>query len=143
MFACRKYERMITSILMLVIWCFSKSAGAEGNISTGCFDKASIERGIRKHIAEIGSCYEEGLRINPNLYGKIVVSFVISGNHLVDKAEIKSSEMNSVMVEDCIIKIFEKMEFPESRDDNISVNYPLLFTSLVEETSEEDNQDDK
>lgn len=98
-------------------------------IVVGALDRAVIDEVIKRHMAQIRYCYQRQLQRTPNLGGKTVVKFAISGSGSVSHSSIKSSTLNSAAVESCVQKRFLRMDFPAPRGNGIVVvSYPLLFT---------------
>lgn len=96
----------------------------------GQLDRSIIERVIRQHRREIRACYEAELQRDPDLEGRIVVSFVIDPSGGVARASIGSSTMNNGGVESCITTRVRRWRFPEPRGGGIvRVNYPFSFVA--------------
>jgi len=89
-----------------------------------------IARTIRENLGQIRYCYERQLSANPELYGKLLVKFVIGPNGQVASQQIGTSTMNSAMVEGCILRRIAKWKFPKpDGGTNVRVSYPFLFKS--------------
>lgn len=96
----------------------------------GQLDREIIERVIRQHRREIRACYTQQLQRNPDLEGKISVSFVVDMSGNVASAKIGSTTMNNSAVEDCITLRVRRWRFPEPKGGGIvRVNYPFTFVS--------------
>lgn len=94
----------------------------------GSLDPAIIDERIKRYLTKVQYCYEERLASNSRLAGKIIVRFVIDAEGAVSMAGIKSTTMNDVAVEDCIVGRFLEMKFPNPAGGGIvTVTYPLLF----------------
>ncbi|MBF0105626.1 MAG: AgmX/PglI C-terminal domain-containing protein [Deltaproteobacteria bacterium] len=97
-------------------------------ISKGTLTREQIERVMQRAHSQVRYCYEKELQKNPNLYGKIVTFFVISGTGKVGSAEVKLTTMNSPEVEACILSVIKKLRFPEPAGrGTVDVTYPFLF----------------
>lgn len=61
--------------------------GGEGESFSGTIDREAIRRVIRENQRQIQACYEKTLNKNPNLYGKVILEWVIVGNGRVSSAQ--------------------------------------------------------
>src|SRR5690625_374986 len=96
----------------------------------GQLDREIIERVIREHRREIRACYTQQLRRNPDLEGKITISFVVDMSGNVASSRIGSTTMNNSAVEECIALRVQRWRFPEPKGGGIvRVNYPFTFVS--------------
>jgi hypothetical protein len=95
----------------------------------GHLDREIIQRVIREHRREIRDCYQRELQRNPDLSGRIMVSFTIDPRGNVARATVSESDLNSSTVEDCVAARFRRFVFPEpSTPGLVHVNYPFVFT---------------
>ncbi|RLB56768.1 MAG: hypothetical protein DRI34_08660 [Deltaproteobacteria bacterium] len=96
----------------------------------GGLDKKLVGRTIARYWSRFKYCYEKELGRDPNLYGKIVVSFVINGNGRVGEASVLSSSMTSTSMEQCLLRAIRQIHFPAPRGGGeVIVTYPFLFTT--------------
>ena len=110
--------------------------------SNGFFDKRIIENEIRKHSVAISGCYAGRRFSKPNSTGRLLVEFVITPDGSVYSAYLKEDSLHSPTVSDCVLSVFEGMQFPAGMQSDIVGNvvslpngqrgipvvYPLLFT---------------
>ncbi len=76
------------------------------------------------------TCYEDSLKENPKLQGKVVYEWTINQEGAVQNAKIKSSELKSDKVETCLIKELGSLKFqPAPTDQTVLVTYPMVFGS--------------
>ena len=93
-------------------------------------DKDVIARVVRKNQKAIKACYEKGLARDPNLGGKVSVSWTIGPNGSVIKTSIAESGMRDPAVEGCIMGHVRTWKFPNPRGGGVvHVTYPWVFTS--------------
>src|SRR6185436_15630848 len=59
----------------------------------GSLDKEIIRRIIRRHLNEVKFCYEKELMHKPDLYGRVMVQFTISGLGAVVASVVQNSTM--------------------------------------------------
>ncbi|MBI5549583.1 MAG: energy transducer TonB, partial [Deltaproteobacteria bacterium] len=95
---------------------------------TGSCERAIIGKVISRHANEIRYCYEVELNKEPNLAGKIGVSFTIDSTGAVGDASIAQSTLNSNNVEQCVLTRIRRWKFPEPKGGGVCViNYPWVF----------------
>ncbi|MCO5141784.1 MAG: AgmX/PglI C-terminal domain-containing protein [Oligoflexia bacterium] len=105
---------------------------ASETIIMGGLDKGLIDEIIRRHMPQIRYCYVKELNSSPNLKGRILTQFVISGSGRVSVAGVKSSDIGNANVERCLTGILKKIVFPEPVGGGIvEVSYPFSFTPSV------------
>jgi hypothetical protein len=105
--------------------------------SSGRIPPAEVQRIVRSNFDRYRPCYEEGLRRNPTLSGRVVVRFVIGTDGRVVKAQesldpISNSAPEPRMPDDkvvaCIVKTFDALVFPEPIGGVVTVVYPIMFS---------------
>lgn len=102
-------------------------------IVEGGLSKEEIGRVIKRYLSQIKYCYEKELTRNPNLAGKIVTSFTISGTGKVTECDVVETSLNDPTVEDCVTKIIQRIQFPQPKGGGIVlVSYPFIFQSSGE-----------
>jgi TonB family protein len=95
----------------------------------GSLDKEIIRRIIRRHINEVKYCYEQELLKKPDLGGRVVVQFTISGSGQVVASVLQSSTMGNSRVETCTVQAVRRWEFPKPLGGGIViVSYPFVLT---------------
>jgi hypothetical protein len=95
--------------------------------------KRQVRRAVLNNVDLLRRCYEDQLRINPHLQGKVQVSFVISG-----EGRVMSSSATGLgdAVDYCVAGEIASISFPSRLDGSgVVVNYPLFFR-LAQPTSE-------
>jgi TonB family protein len=95
----------------------------------GHLDREVIRRVMREHRREIRDCYQREFQRNPDLHGRVVVSFTIDPTGRVARARISESDLNNSNVEDCVVRRVERFVFPQPTTPGlVHVNYPFVFT---------------
>lgn len=98
---------------------------------TGMLDKETIQDGIRAVTPYIKACFEEGLKQDPSLAGRVVVSFEIEaeeGEGRITRGEVKEAETQSLFFEACVLREVAKARFDAPRGGGkVSVTYPFSF----------------
>jgi hypothetical protein len=86
---------------------------------------------IKSESKSIRSCYEEGLKTNPDLVGKILVDFEIEVNGSVQVVKVESSTINNQIVENCLIEKIKTFTFPPPPEKTVvQVKFPFIFTKV-------------
>lgn len=94
----------------------------------GGMSKETIRRTIQRHMNEIRYCYEEGLRSQPDLGGRVQVSFMISPAGVVTQASIADSSLHNAQVETCVANAARRWTFPAPEGGGyVAVRYPFLL----------------
>lgn len=104
----------------------SAKMGAVQDID-GSLDSGSIKRVVRRHLSAIKLCYEQELRRNPKLSGKVTVEVTVGVTGAVTNAEVISSSMRNRAVETCMTKTIRRWRFPRPDDGDVIFTYPFIF----------------
>lgn len=101
----------------------SPSATIEGGL-----DKKIIRRIVRAHVNEVRYCYNQGLTRDPDLGGRVMVSFIIEGNGEVGNSTVASSTLGDTEVSECIAEAVARWKFPKSPEgQNVRITYPFVL----------------
>ncbi|MCM2282471.1 MAG: AgmX/PglI C-terminal domain-containing protein [Bdellovibrionaceae bacterium] len=96
---------------------------------SGTIDREAIRRAVLANIRAIKSCYERELNRNPDLFGKLVMEWVIGEQGRVVQARVKSSEVKG-QVGNCVRDIIRSIKFPEPpTNEEVTVAYPFFFSN--------------
>ena len=87
-----------------------------------------IQRIVRQSFGRFRLCYENGLRTNPNLQGRVSVRFVIRRDGVVENVANGGSDMPDSGVIGCVVRTFHGLSFPEPEDGSVTVTYPIVFS---------------
>lgn len=94
----------------------------------GSISKEAIRRTIRRHVAEVRYCYEQGLQRRPDLQGRVAVKFMVSGDGSVRAAAVQKSSVGERRVEQCITSAVRRWTFPQPSDGGVvMVTYPFVL----------------
>jgi FHA domain-containing protein len=94
-------------------------------ISNPTYDKSIVRRYIRRHLNEIGYCYEKQLLAHPNIGGEVKMVFFIAPNGSVQSSSGAGFDSE---VASCLAGVIKTIEFPAPGDGgSVQVNYPFLF----------------
>ncbi len=97
-------------------------------VSSGTLPADVIQRIVRQNYGRFRMCYEGGLRSNPNLSGRVAVSFVISRDGAVSHATNAGSDLPDSSVVGCVVSAYYGLSFPAPKDGIVTVNYPIQFS---------------
>jgi hypothetical protein len=86
-----------------------------------------IQRIVRQNFGRFRLCYENGLRTNPNLSGRVGVKFVIDRSGSVSTASDGGSDLPDQAVVSCVVRGFGNLSFPQPEGGIVTVVYPIIF----------------
>lgn len=86
-----------------------------------------IQRIVRQNFGRFRLCYENGLRTNPNLSGRVAVKFVIDRSGAVSTAQDGGSDLPDQGVVSCVVRGFGNLSFPQPEGGIVTVVYPIIF----------------
>lgn len=95
--------------------------------------KEAIRTALREITPGVRDCYEQGLRLDPELHGSLALQLTIDtreGVGRIVEAQIDeaASTMHAVLVQACVLDTLTHAEFPAPRDQGvISFTYPFHF----------------
>jgi hypothetical protein len=97
--------------------------------TNGRLDPSVIQRIVRQNSGRFVGCYQDGLRTNPSLEGRVAVAFAIGRDGSVTMShDTSGSDLPDQNVRSCVAKAFFNLSFPEPAGGIVSVTYPLSFT---------------
>lgn len=94
--------------------------------TVGSLPKEVIQRIVRQNFGRFRLCYENGLRNDPKLAGKVTVSFTIGTDGSVSGVK-DTTDMSDKGVSSCVGKAFYGMSFPQPEKGVVKVSYPIMF----------------
>lgn len=108
-----------------------ESGGAEEDF-VGTIDKEAVRRVVKHYLNEIRGCYVRELsklEKGKKLEGKVVVSWEIAAQGVARNVKIKSSSLNSPVIESCIRERLASWIFPNPPAGTVAeVSYPFLLS---------------
>jgi hypothetical protein len=87
-----------------------------------------IQRIVRQNYGRFRLCYENGLRGNPSLQGRVSVRFVIGRDGSVSNVGNSGSDLPDQSVVQCVVRSYYGLSFPEPENGIVTVVYPIVFT---------------
>jgi hypothetical protein len=87
-----------------------------------------IQRIVRQNFGRFRLCYENGLRNNPALAGRVSVRFVIGRDGGVASVANGGSDLSDSGVVSCVTRAFYGLSFPPPESGIVTITYPLMFS---------------
>lgn len=87
-----------------------------------------IQRVVRQNFGRFRLCYEQGMRTNPSLEGRVAVKFVIDRRGEVSLASDAGSTLPDQGVISCVVRAFTNLSFPEPKEGVVKVVYPIILS---------------
>ena len=97
-------------------------------ITSGHLPKEVVQRIVRQNYGRFRMCYENGLRANPNLTGRVSARFVIGSGGAVTNAMNGGSDLPDAGVVSCVVQTFYGLSFPSPDGGIVTVSYPIMFS---------------
>lgn len=115
--------------LMDGIACYSRTVGWPPGASTRLPARSPEEVRIVLELRKgaLHAAYNQALRRNPKLGGKLVLEFTIVPSGGVEGISVRSSELNDAAFLDAIKSIAGQMQFPPEPVQTLVTTYPLDF----------------
>ncbi len=102
-------------------------------IYEGGLSREEIQRVISRVMSQIKYCYEKELNKDPNLEGKLVMFWLISGSGDVTTANASQNTFSGAAaqpVEQCVTRIIQRLKFPSPKGGGVvNVTYPFVFAA--------------
>ena len=103
-----------------------------GHGVVGRLPPETIQRIVRANFGRFRACYEEGLRRNPGLVGRVAVRFVIGRDGAVSNTNDGGSDLPDAAVRSCVVRAFYGLSFPQPEGGIVTVDYPISFSSITD-----------
>jgi hypothetical protein len=99
----------------------------------GGLSREEIQRVISRVMSQIKYCYEKELNKDPNLEGKLVMFWVISGTGDVQTTQTAQNTFgggSGPAIDQCVSRIIQRLKFPNPKGGGIvNVTYPFVFSA--------------
>jgi hypothetical protein len=96
--------------------------------SEGSLPPELIQRTVRQNFGRFRMCYQDGLRTNPSLAGRVSVRFVIGRDGSVSSVGNGGSDLPDSSVVACVVRAFYGVSFPPPNNGIVRVTYPIVFS---------------
>jgi hypothetical protein len=97
------------------------------------FDKEGLHETMQSAMPEIDLCYEEWLKVEPKLGGRMNVRFTINTEDGVEgqvsQVSVGDAGTGNVAFEGCVLSVISALRFEPPLDGEITVSYPLAFVA--------------
>lgn len=90
-------------------------------------DMQSIRRTIERYKGAVYAQYAKALRVNPDLAGRFIFSFVILPDGSIDKLRLKSSELGDKALERKLLDKIQQINFGKEDSNATAVEYTYTF----------------
>lgn len=99
-------------------------------VSTSALSADVIRRVVRRHLAEVRSCYEQGLVSQPDISGTVSVRFVIGPTGSITAATVAGSNLGAARVDSCVASAVRRWTFPAPEGGGmVAVTYPFMLAT--------------
>ncbi|MFO0648231.1 MAG: protein kinase [Polyangiales bacterium] len=86
----------------------------------------AIRRVVLRNIGQVNHCHEQGLAVNPNAAGRVLVRFEIGTSGRVTSSAVSETTYPIASVGECIADAVRRWRFPEPEGEGVvTVNYPF------------------
>lgn len=86
-----------------------------------------IDQTIVNHQALLQKCWLTRLKDEAGLKGQVIVQFGITKRGKVKDAHVIDSSLNDETLKNCVLSVFERLEFQPFKGSEISLSYPITF----------------
>jgi hypothetical protein len=86
-----------------------------------------IQRVVRQSFGRFRLCYENDLRTQPHLSGRVSVRFVVALDGSVASASVADTSL-STSAASCVARAFAGLSFPAPDGGIVTVTYPIQFS---------------
>ena len=87
-----------------------------------------IQRIVRQNFGRFRLCYENGLRNNPNLQGRVSVRFVIGRDGAISNVSNGGSDLPDSGVVSCIVRAYYGLSFPQPEGGIVTAVIPVMLS---------------
>lgn len=112
-------------------------SGSAEDVGEGELSKESIKDAVAAVIDDVKACYDEQLKLSPELGGKIIVDFTINAEEgvggVVDSVEVNNESdepmRQAEQLTECIVDTIYTLELPEPKGGGtVDVSYPMVMS---------------
>ena len=87
-----------------------------------------IQRIVRQNDGRYRFCYQQALKTNPELTGRVAVKFLIARDGSVAFSADGGSDIPDQGVRQCVVSSFTQLSFPPPDSGVVTVVYPIVFS---------------
>lgn len=108
----------------------AKVGTGSAEIATSPEDIKSIKKTMKRYNGRVKSCYERQLKGDPDLAGKVTVTFEIETTGRVSGVDILDNSTGNDALGACILKVVRGIKFNPPPPDIVTVDgYPYIFSA--------------
>jgi hypothetical protein len=96
---------------------------------SGRLSSAVITDIVQRQTGRFRLCFENGLRNNPTLSGRVSVRFVIGHDGAVSQVSNGGSDMPDSSVVSCVVRSFYGISFPQPEGGIVTITMPVVFAA--------------
>lgn len=104
------------------------SSGGAGTGGDAIRSNQSLLTVVRRYAPGVQFCYENELKKNPGLRGKLVVSLTVEPGGLVNNVVLVENSLNSPAVTECMLAQMRGWKFPAIGSGTVTFITPFVFT---------------
>ncbi|MFO0750095.1 MAG: AgmX/PglI C-terminal domain-containing protein [Myxococcota bacterium] len=104
-----------------------RDGSISGQEGTGKIDKDSVARVFSRRKGAIKYCYENALRVDQNLKGKVTIRFTIGPAGRITSISAAGNTTGNSAVADCIIDKVQGWRFDPPDNGSVTFSYPFLL----------------
>ncbi len=97
-------------------------------VVSGRLPPEAVQRIVRQNFGRFRACYEDGLKRNPGLAGRVATRFVIGLDGSVVSSVDGGSDLPDAAVNACVNRAFQGISFPQPEGGIVTVVYPIVFS---------------
>jgi len=106
-----------------------RRAGGEIDLACVARNPDDVTQVIRDNLRPIQRCYEQQLRVDPELHGRVLIRFTVDqAGRLID-GHVSETDAGLDSVATCIVGVVERLRVgPSSTPGSIDFGYPFVFS---------------
>jgi len=104
-----------------------RDGSVSGQEGTGKIDKDSVARVFSRRKGAIKHCYENALRTDGNLKGKVTIRFTIGPAGRITSISASGNTTGNSQIADCIVEKVQGWRFDPPDGGSVTFSYPFLL----------------
>lgn len=107
----------------------SESGGDGGSVEPGAYrSNASLLATVRRYAPGIQYCYDNELKRDLSLSGKMVLALTVLPSGVVSEVAITHDSLGSSRLQECVLSQVREWRFPAIPEGTVSFQAPFVFT---------------
>lgn len=103
----------------------------EDEANLPALDQSVVKDVVMSYMPAIKNCYNQELKKDPALAGKVVIRFTVGPKGTITQAVVASSTLKNKEVEGCMLKEVKSWIFPEPRrGESVDISFPFVFKGI-------------